>query len=166
MRMTERIMTNEDDGEKLADVAAEVEGMEPSAEAAAAPEDALDEQAMSSDGMVALEREAAELRSQLDTAKAQARTAALRFREALLRTDPDVPPEMVPESDEIEGIELMFDLAQRIVAQVKEQALEEAQRSARVPAGSPARRAPDLSALSASEKIRMGLESLSEREGR
>ena len=165
--MTERIMTNEDDGEKLADVATEVEGMEPSAEeAATAPEDALDEQAMSSDGMVALEREAAELRSQLDTARGQARTAALRFREALLRTDPDVPPEMVPESDEIEGIELMFDRAQRIVAQVKEQALEEAQRSARVPAGSPARRAPDLSALSASEKIRMGLESLSEREGR
>jgi hypothetical protein len=164
MRMAKRINENEDNGEKLADGAAEVEAMEPSA-GAAGPEKAPDESALISDGMAVLERETAELRSQLDATRAQARTAALRFREALLRTDPDVPPEMVPESDEIEGIELMFDLAQRLVAQVKEQAREEAQRSARVPAGSPARRAPDLSALSASEKIRMGLESLAERGG-
>ena len=165
--MTNGNTDKEDSAEQPVDVVPTAEVTEPSTgEAATATESAADQPAMNSDHMAALEREAAELRSQLDAARAQARTAALRFREALLRTDPDVPPEMVPESDEIEGVELMFEVAQRIVAQVKEQAREEAQRSARVPAGAPVRRAADLSSLSASEKIRVGLEAMAEREGR
>lgn len=62
-----------------------------------------------------------------------------------------------------------MEAAERVVGQLRERIQKEAleQRgAARIPAGSPGRRSPDLSSLPASEKIRVGLRQLSEREGR
>jgi hypothetical protein len=104
--------------------------------------------------------EAAELRSQLETARRRAAEAAMKYRETRLASAPEVPAELVPEAEDIAEIDERFEAARRLVSDVQERlrAESEAQaRSVRVPAGSPVRRAPDLSALSATEKIRRGL---------
>ena len=110
--------------------------------------------------------DAQELRGSLDAAQAQVRDAAGRYREARLTAAPEVLPELVPESDDIAEIDRGMDAALRLVSHVREQARHEATTPApaalRVPAGAPSRRAADLSSLSAAEKIRVGLESLSE----
>jgi hypothetical protein len=89
----------------------------------------------------------------------------VKYREAKLAAAPEVPPDLVPASETLAEIDEGFEAAQRVVSQLRERMAEERQ-SARVPVGSPVRRAPDLSALSPSEKIRMGLRDLAEREGR
>jgi hypothetical protein len=110
--------------------------------------------------------EALDLRTQLEEAQTQRREAALKYREARLAAAPDVPPELVPEADDIAEIERGMDAALRLVTQVRERVQQsQASQPPRVPAGSPARRAPDLLSLSASEKIRVGLERLSEAGG-
>lgn len=109
--------------------------------------------------------EADDLRLQLDAARTQARDAARKYREARLSAMPEIPPEIVPESDDILEIERGLETARRLVVRVRESVQEEA-RTARVPAGAPPRRAPDISSLSAAEKIRLGLEQLSEKSGR
>jgi hypothetical protein len=79
-----------------------------------------------------------------------------------------VPAELVPESEDVREIEERFEAARRLVGDVQERLRAEAEaqaRQARVPAGAPVRRGPDLSALSATEKIRWGLEGR-ERDGR
>lgn len=91
--------------------------------------------------------------------------AAVKYREAKLSAAPEVPADLVPASESLAEIDEGFEAAQRVVGQLKERMAEERQ-SARMPVGSPSRRAPDLSGLSASEKIRVGLKELSEREGR
>jgi hypothetical protein len=95
--------------------------------------------------------------------------AAAQYRAARLAATPEVPEELVPEGATIEEIDAEMEAALRVVEQLRERIQKEAlaQRGAtRVPAGSPARREPDLAALPASEKIRVGLQQLSEREGR
>jgi hypothetical protein len=79
-----------------------------------------------------------------------------------------VPPELVPESGNIEEIERSFESASQLVASLKERMREETVKGqgGRIPAGAPPRREQDLSSLPASEKIRIGLRQLSEREGR
>jgi hypothetical protein len=109
--------------------------------------------------------EAAELRAQLEAARVRAGEAAAKYREARLASAPEVPAELVPEGDDIAEIEERFEAARRLVSEVQERLRAEAEaqaRSARVPAGAPVRRAPDLSSLSAAEKIRMGLRIKSE----
>ena len=109
--------------------------------------------------------EALELRSRLDVAQAQGRDAAMKYREARLASLPEVPSVLVPESNDLAEIDRGMDTAVRLVSQVREQARQEAQTSVlvgRVPAGAPSRGAPDLSSVSAAEKIRIGLERLSD----
>jgi hypothetical protein len=91
----------------------------------------------------------------------------MKYRETRLASAPEVPAELVPEAEDIAEIEERFEAVRRLVGEVQERLREEARQaagSARVPAGSPVRRAPDLSSLPATEKIRMGLEAR-EREG-
>ena len=100
-------------------------------------------------------------------ARSQVREAALRYREAKLAASPEIPHDLVPEMETIEEIDHELEAAQRIVAQLREKMGEETERqkrTARVPAGAPTRRSADVSSLSASEKIRLGLQQLSERE--
>ena len=108
--------------------------------------------------------EAAQSRSDLEGAREQAREAAARYRDVRLAAHPDIPHDLVPEGETVEDVDREFDAALKVVGQVRERVEEEqgGKRGARVPAGSPARRQPDLSALPASEKIRLGLQQLSE----
>lgn len=108
--------------------------------------------------------EAAQLRGDLESAREQAREAAARYRDVRLAAHPDVPHDLVPEGETVEDVDREFEAALKVVGQVRERVEEEqsGKRGARVPAGSPARRQPDLSALPASEKIRLGLQQLTE----
>ena len=105
-------------------------------------------------------------RLELTDARSQLREAAVRYREAKLAAAPDVPHDLVPRLETLADIDREFEAAQRVVAQLREKMAEESareSRNARVPAGAPARRAQDLSSLSTSEKIRLGLQQLSGR---
>ena len=109
------------------------------------------------------------LRSELTAAKTVIRETAARYRVAKLASAPDILPEMVPESEDLEEIDRGFVEAQRVVGQLREKLQEEAleaARTLRVPAGSPPRRAADVSSLSPGEKIKLGLQQAAEREGR
>ncbi len=78
-----------------------------------------------------------------------------RYRAALLAAAPEVPPELVV-GDTVDAIDRSLAAARETVAAVRRQ-LAERTAVERVPAGSPARGGPDLSALSAREKIALAL---------
>jgi hypothetical protein len=101
-------------------------------------------------------------RSEVEEMRSQLAEAAVKYREAKLASAPDVPQDLVPAAGSLAEIDEGFEAAQRIAGQLRERIQEERQQ-ARVPVGSPPRRAPDLSGLSASEKIKLGLRELSER---
>lgn len=111
------------------------------------------------------EVEAAQSRRDLEGAREQSREAAARYRDVRLAAHPDIPHDLVPEGETVEDVDREFEAALKVVGQVRERVEEEqsGKRGARVPAGSPARRQPDLTALPASEKIKLGLQQLSER---
>jgi DNA repair exonuclease SbcCD ATPase subunit len=102
------------------------------------------------------EERAAGLEGELSTAREQVRQAAVRYREALLSASPEVPADMVT-GESVEEVEASLAAARQTVAQVR-QHLESQAQAGRVPAGAPPRSAADLSALTAEEKIRRGLE--------
>ena len=121
-----------------------------------------------------LETQMAELRAELSAAREahqgelsvanersaaleeRVRGAALRYRELVLRQSPELPEELVA-GESIEEIEEALTRARETVAKVRGHIESEAQ-AGRVPVGAPARSGPDLSKLSADEKIRLGLE--------
>lgn len=108
----------------------------------------------------------AQLESDGEGLRGQLREAAVKYREVRFAAAPDVPQDLVPELATIEEIDREFESAMRVVGQLREKLEKEAaeqKRSARVPAGAPARRQADVSSLSASEKIRLGLQRLEER---
>jgi chromosome segregation ATPase len=169
--------------EQLADALAQIESLQATAadaEARAATArgeaDALREEHSQAQSRLAeavearesAESETSQLRADLEGARGLARAAAVRYREVRLASHPDIPGELVPEGDSVEEIDREFEAALKVVGQVRERVEEEqgGKRGARVPAGSPGRRAQDLGALPASEKIRLGLEQLSDRQGR
>jgi len=81
--------------------------------------------------------------------------AAGKYREVLLAAAPDLPEEMVA-GDSIEELEASAERVRQTVRQVRDRMESQAQ-VGRVPTGSPPRGAPDFSALSPIEKIRLGL---------
>jgi hypothetical protein len=163
--------------ERLADAQAQIEALQSAAadaeaRAATARDGEAEVRAQLAEIEAAREESAGALdglRGEVDGLRLELREAAAKYRAARLAAAPDVPGELVPELATIEGVDREFESAQQVIGRVREhieqQAAEE-RRSARVPAGSPGSRAPDLSTLSASEKIRAGLQQLSEREGR
>jgi chromosome segregation ATPase len=109
----------------------------------------------------AVEGELAQTRSELSDTRSRLREAAGKYREARLSASPEVPHDLVPPLESLEEIDREFEAAQRIVGQLREKMEREAReqsQSARVPLGAPARRAPDLSSLSTSDKIKLGLQ--------
>lgn len=116
----------------------------------------------------AAESELAQARSELSGTRSRLQEAAAKYREARLSASPEIPHDLVPPLESVEEIDQEFEAAQRIVGQLREKMEREAReksQSARVPLGAPARRSPDLSSLSTSEKIKLGLQQLSERGG-
>jgi chromosome segregation ATPase len=99
-------------------------------------------------GLAAAQQETQELHARLQV-------AAGKYREVLLAATPELPEEMVA-GDSIEEVEAAAERARQTVRQVRDRMESQAQ-VGRVPAGSPPRGAPDFSALSPIEKIRLGL---------
>lgn len=100
--------------------------------------------------------EAESLRSALTSAEERSRGAAARYRDVLLAREPDLPADLVS-GDTVEEVDAAAVRARETVALVRQRLEAEAQLG-RVPAGAPARGAPDASGLSAAEKIRFGLQ--------
>jgi len=149
--------------ERLVEAEAEVERLQTTAadrEARAAHlEDALgqarteltardDDLTVLRDGLAAARSEAEELRAGL-------RSAAEKYRQAVLASRADVPPDLVG-GDTVEEVDRQLEAALSMVAQLKSH-LESQAQAQRVPTGAPARRAPDLAALTPTEKISHGL---------
>ena len=97
----------------------------------------------------------AERQSENDELHARLLAAAGKYREALLAAAPELPEDLVA-GESIEEIDEAAERARQTVRQVRER-LESRGQIGRVPAGSPTRGAPDYSALSPVEKIRLGL---------
>lgn len=101
---------------------------------------------------------AAALQRDLDAARAEHRQAVARYREVVLTSSPELPPELVS-GDSIAAIDASIEAAREVVARVRDRLTAAATppAPAGIPAGSPPRRQPDLADLSAAEKIRYGL---------
>ena len=95
-------------------------------------------------------------RSYLTLIENRAREATSRYREAALAREPHLPADLVT-GETVEEIDEALVRARQTVAQVR-QHLEQQAQALRVPAGAPARGSPDLSSLTAAEKIRLGLQ--------
>jgi hypothetical protein len=112
--------------------------------------------AMRTAAEAAAEAEAAAQRDYLDAAEARLRTAAERYRDLVVRTEPELPPDLIA-GDDIDAVEASAAAAREIVERIRAR-VDEARNVPRIPAGSPPRTAPDMSALSPEQKIRIGLE--------
>ena len=100
------------------------------------------------DGLAAAGSEAEELRAGL-------RSAAEKYRQAVLASRAEVPPDLVG-GETVEEVDRQLEAALHMVAQLKSH-LESQAQTQRVPTGAPARRAPDTTALTPTEKISYGL---------
>jgi hypothetical protein len=159
-----REQADDSGNEELADAIAQIESLQSAAaDAEARAETVRGELSEAVAAREFAEAELTQLRADVEGARALARDAALRYREARLAAQPDIPDDLVPEAETVEEVDRAFDSAVKVVGRVRERVQEEGRKGARVPAGSPARSAPDLSGLPASEKIRLGLQQLSER---
>ena len=110
----------------------------------------------------ALDEQLSTARTDLATAQADndglhahLQAAVGKYRQVLLAAAPEVAEEMV-DGGSIEDVDAAMERARQMVLQVRER-LESQAQAGRVPVGSPPRAAPDLSALSPIEKIRLGL---------
>jgi chromosome segregation ATPase len=81
--------------------------------------------------------------------------AVAAYKSAVAQANPSVPGELIA-GDTIETVNQSLESAQTLVSQVR-QSLEADIASSKVPAGAPARTAPDLSSLSPREKIKYAL---------
>jgi chromosome segregation ATPase len=95
------------------------------------------------------------LRQEMEALQASLKATAGKYRSALLASQPEVPPDLVS-GETVEEVDQQLEAALRMIAQLHGH-LESQAQAARVPTGAPARRAPDLSALSPAEKIVHGL---------
>lgn len=149
--------------ERLADAEAEVERLQTIAadrEARAAHlEDTLAqvnaELAARDEELAALREELAAARSEAEELRASLRSAAEKYRQAVLASRAEVPPDLVS-GETVEEVDRQLEAALRMVAQLKSH-LESQAQAQRVPTGAPARRALDLATLSPTEKISYGL---------
>jgi ABC-type molybdate transport system ATPase subunit len=96
-----------------------------------------------------------DLRAAVGESEAQAREAVERIRQAVLEREPELPRDLLT-GDSVADLDAAVAHARQTVAQVR-QHLEQQAQSQRVPAGAPARGGPDVSAMTAGEKIRSGL---------
>jgi multidrug resistance efflux pump len=90
-----------------------------------------------------------------EAAAQRAQTAAERYRDLVVRTEPSLPADLIAGSD-VDAIDGSVTAAREIVGGVRSHIETQAQ-AGRVPAGAPPRSAPDLSALTPEQKIKHGL---------
>ena len=94
--------------------------------------------------------------AEAESLRAQLADTLERYREMLLARDPDVPVEMV-QGGSVAELESSYERASGLVERLRRRAAEHAAQ-ARVPAGAPARRGPDLGGLTPQQKIVQGLQ--------
>ena len=99
--------------------------------------------------------DATALREQIAEATQQARTAAERYRELVVRTEPALPAELIA-GDTVDDVDASVAAARTMVGRVRSH-IEAQSQAGRVPAGAPPRSSLDVSALSPEQKIRYGL---------
>ena len=97
----------------------------------------------------------AELEDRLSATSGALDEAVASYRALAIQTNPEVMEELIT-GDTIEAIDESLKKARSLVDKVK-QGLESEVSLARVPAGAPERRSPDLSALSPREKIQYAM---------
>lgn len=105
--------------------------------------------------IAALEQAQVELEERLSTAGESLADATASYKAVVIETNPGVMEELIS-GDTIEAINESLKKAKDLVGKVR-QGLETEISLTRVPAGAPERRAPDLSALSPSEKIQYAM---------
>ena len=137
------------DTDELEELRAELAGARE--EAARLAERLADREAWASE----LAQTAVALRGDLQAAHTERTAAVAHYREALLAAAPELPPELVT-GDTVAAIEAAAQAARQVVARVREQVATAAV-GRPVPSGGVTRQPPDTSALSPSEKIRLGL---------
>ena len=107
------------------------------------------------DDLSAAQAEASAACSEADELRASLRSAAEKYRQAVLASRAEVPPDLVS-GETVEEVDRQLEAALHMVAQLRSH-LESQAQAQRVPTGAPARRALDLAALSPTEKISFGL---------
>ena len=113
----------------------------------------------------ALQGELEAARGENERLGARLRESAIKYRNARLAAAPEIPSDLVT-AEEMEEIEGQLAAAERLVSEMREKMERERRRETPpVPAGAPVRRAPDFSGLPPAEKIRVGLDQASRREG-
>lgn len=115
-----------------------------------------DQLAQTSDALTAASAEREALRTQAAATAERSQHDTARYRDLVVRAEPAVPPELIA-GDTIAAIDDSLAAARTTVGRVRSH-LEAQSQAARVPAGAPPRSAPDLSALSPEQKIRLGLQ--------
>ena len=156
-------MSEDDLQEELAEARAELERLQVSAadgEARAAHLESQqgrlqEELAQARSEAEARDQELTGLREQAEALQDRVRSSAQRYRELALEHSPELPQELVA-GDTVEDVDQALQRARETVSKVRGH-LESQAQAGRVPVGAPPRSAPDLSALSAEEKIRFGL---------
>ncbi len=104
----------------------------------------------------ARDQELAGLGERTQALQAQVQSAAQRYRELALEQASELPAELVT-GETVEEVDQALQRARETVSKVRGH-LESQAQAGRVPVGAPPRSGPDLSALSAEEKIRFGVQ--------
>lgn len=105
-----------------------------------------------------LKQEKVTLEGKLATANDGLKEVIRAYRELILKSSPEVLPELVS-GDSVASINESLEKARALVSRVK-QNLESEILSVRVPAGAPVRKSPDFSGLSPREKISYAVSTL------
>ena len=142
--------------EQLTDARAEIDSLQ------AAVADAEARAATEADRVVSVQSEQEAAQAESERLGARLRETALKYREARLTAAPHIPADLVT-GEEVEEIDEQLTAAERVVSEMQERMEKERrQESPPIPAGSPVRRAPDYSGLPAAEKIKLGLQHLTD----
>ena len=104
----------------------------------------------------ASEQELASLRDRSESLQTQVQGSAQRYRELALQQAPELPADLVV-GETVEEVQESLQRARETVARVRGH-LEQQAQAGRVPVGAPPRSGPDMSGLSAEDKIRLGLQ--------
>ena len=139
--------------EQLTDALAEIDSLQ------AAVADAEARAATEADRVATVQSEQEAARAESERLSARLRETALKYREARLTAAPHIPADLVP-GEGMEDIAEQLTAAERLVSEMRERMEKQRRESPPIPAGSPARRAPDYSGLPAAEKIKLGLQHL------
>ena len=105
--------------------------------------------------ITALEAGAATVQAELMTARTGLGQAVASYKTLVSQSNPEVLAELIS-GDSIDALDRSLQSAKELVGRVKKTIATEAA-ATRIPAGAPQRTAPDVSALSAREKIHYAL---------